>query len=239
MTPENITLMFGWYMALVIALTVHEAAHATTAFWLGDPTAYEGGQVTLNPLVHIQREPFGTVIVPILSFLLTGWMYGWASAPYNPHWAIAHPRRAAIMSLAGPASNFLLAAIAGAILCIGLRVGWFEPAKGFPELREVVLHEVVVSNQEGWTVGAAKLFSIMLSLNLLLGIFNLMPVPPLDGSCLWQLLLSRESAAWILNLSSMPAGWMISIFIASGLTGKIYWPAWDWCRETIKSVAAL
>ena len=67
-----ISLGLVWYVAFLFSLTVHEAAHALVALKLGDPTAYEGGQVTLNPLPHIKREPFGTVVVPLLSFGLAG-----------------------------------------------------------------------------------------------------------------------------------------------------------------------
>ena len=74
MTPEQIALFPLWYVAFLLSLTCHEAAHALVAKWGGDLTAYSSGQVTLNPLPHIRREPFGTVLVPILSFLLSGWM---------------------------------------------------------------------------------------------------------------------------------------------------------------------
>ena len=79
--------MLGWYAVFIVSLTFHEAAHALAAWKLGDPTAYEAGQVTLNPLPHIEREPMGTILVPILTFF----MMGWASAPYDPYWAIRHP----------------------------------------------------------------------------------------------------------------------------------------------------
>ena len=98
--------LFGlWYVAFLFSLTVHEASHALAALKLGDPTAYRGGQVTLNPLPHMRREPFGTIVVPALSYIFAGWMMGWASAPYDPVWADRHPRRAGWMALAGPASR--------------------------------------------------------------------------------------------------------------------------------------
>ena len=68
--------------------------------------------MTADPLPHILRSPFGMVFVPIFSFVTAGWVMGWASVPYNPHWAARHPRRAAWMSLAGPAANFALAGLA-------------------------------------------------------------------------------------------------------------------------------
>ena len=85
----------------------------------GDPTAYHGGQVSLDPRAHIRREPFGMVALPLISVVVSGWPFGFASAPYDPHWAMRYPRRAAWMALAGPAGNLLL--VLAAVLAI--RVG--------------------------------------------------------------------------------------------------------------------
>jgi hypothetical protein len=84
-----------WYVALLFSLCCHEAAHAWAAKRGGDPTAYLGGQVSLDPRPHIRREPFGTVIMPLFAFVAAGWMIGWASTPFDPHWAVRYPRRAA------------------------------------------------------------------------------------------------------------------------------------------------
>src|SRR6185369_342258 len=77
----------------------------------GDPTAYEAGQVSLSPWPHIRREPWGTVLVPLLTFFTyagtgSAWMMGWASAPFDPLWEHRHPRRAAAMALAGPSPTW-------------------------------------------------------------------------------------------------------------------------------------
>jgi len=109
-------LGFIYYVAFLFSTTCHEAAHALVAKLGGDLTAAEGGQVSLNPIPHIRRSPYGMVVFPLLSFfLLHGSMIGFASAPYNPDWARRHPHRSALMALAGPATNFalmLLAALA-------------------------------------------------------------------------------------------------------------------------------
>lgn len=76
MTPDFLILGFIWYIVFLFSTTCHEGAHALAAKIGGDPTAFHGGQVTLNPLPHIKREPFGTVVVPILSYLLAHWMIG-------------------------------------------------------------------------------------------------------------------------------------------------------------------
>ena len=129
MNPEFIALGFLWYIAFLFSLTCHEASHALAAKWGGDLTAAEGGQVTLNPLPHIRREIFGTMIVPILSYVMGGWMIGWGSAPFDPHWRNRHPHRAAWMALAGPAANFIL--MLAAVLAI--RIGIFAGALVQPE----------------------------------------------------------------------------------------------------------
>ena len=133
MNPELLPELAAWLAVFIFSTTLHEAAHAWAALRLGDETAYLGGQVSLNPIPHMQREPFGMLIVPVISFLIMGgrWMIGWASAPYDPRWAHTYPRKAAWMALAGPMSNLLLAVIAGfglrlglggRILCSGVRV---------------------------------------------------------------------------------------------------------------------
>ena len=114
-----------WYVVFVISVTVHEAAHATVAYLGGDPTAYKGGQVSLNPVPHMRREPIGMLVVPLLTAISNGWPIGWASAPYDPRWEQQHPRRAAWMAAAGPGANLALALLALIGLKIGLATGAF------------------------------------------------------------------------------------------------------------------
>src|SRR5260221_1217927 len=104
--PELIAQGFIWYIAFLCSTTCHEAAHALAAKIGGDDTAFVGGQVSLNPVPHIQREPWGMVVFPILSLIVTHNLFGWASAPYDPLWERRHPRRAAGMALAGPGTTY-------------------------------------------------------------------------------------------------------------------------------------
>ena len=127
MNTPDLALGAIWYIVFLFSTTCHEAAHALVAKLGGDTTAAEGGQVTLNPIPHIRRSPFGMVVVPILSFLVGGWMIGWASAPFNPAWQRQYPRRSAWMALAGPAANFSLMILAGIAIRIGLAAGYFRP----------------------------------------------------------------------------------------------------------------
>jgi Zn-dependent protease len=174
-----------WYIALILSLVLHEAAHAWVAMLGGDRTAYESGQVTLNPVPHIRREPFGTVLLPILSHMYMGWVLGFAHAPYNPYWAEAHPRRAAVMSAAGPLANLLLAALLFLVMKIGLGMDWFErPLSSATRTVEFMETIVVAAEQadEGVLAKVALMCSVLFSLNLILGLFNLIPLPPLDGA---------------------------------------------------------
>src|SRR3954452_19095911 len=163
MTPEVIAFGLIWYVVFLFSTTCHEAAHAFVAKREGDLTAFEGGQVTLNALPHIAREPFGMVVFPIVSFLMGGWMMGWASAPYDPAWSSRYPHRAAKMALAGPTANFLLAVAAGTLLHLGLLLGVFHPpaSAGFTE--------IVAANRPGLAQLVAQVLSLLFSLNVLLG----------------------------------------------------------------------
>ena len=124
-----------FYGVFVFSVTLHEASHAWAALRGGDPTAYLGGQVSIDPRPHMRREPFGMVILPLMGVVMAGWPFGWASAPYDPEWARAHPRRAAWMSLAGPGANLALVFAAAVLVHVGLIGGWFvAPESGSYEL---------------------------------------------------------------------------------------------------------
>lgn len=177
-----------FYAVFLFAVTLHEAAHAWAAYRLGDATAYHGGQVTLDPRPHIRREPFGMVLLPLISLATIGWPFGFASAPYDPRWAMRYPKRAAWMALAGPASNLLLCLISGLIIVVLLGAGVFVG----PE--SVRFAHLVDAPGGGWDA-AAFLLSAMFSLNLLLAVFNMLPFPPLDGSGAVPLFLSDDQTA--------------------------------------------
>src|SRR5579884_1444295 len=125
-TPEMLAALPVWYVAFLLSLTCHEGAHALAAKLGGDPTAFLAGQVSLNPLPHIRRELFGTVLFPIITYVANGWMMGWASAPFDPRWERKYPRRASLMALAGPAANFTLALLAGVAMRLGLLAQVFK-----------------------------------------------------------------------------------------------------------------
>src|SRR5437667_6457312 len=127
MNAELLGLGVMWYVVFLFSLTCHEASHALAAKLGGDLTAFHGGQVTLNPIPHMRREPFGTILVPIISYALGGWMIGWASAPYDPGWRYRYPHRAALMAVAGPAANVVLFVIPGVAIRSGMAAVILSP----------------------------------------------------------------------------------------------------------------
>ncbi len=219
----DITLFNGaaWYVAFLFSTTLHEASHALVAWRLGDDTARRGGQVTLDPIPHIRREPFGMVIVPILSYIMGGWMIGWASAPYDPDWARRNPRHAALMALAGPAANLLLCLAAVGLVHLGLGLGWFSEPKSISNITNLVS-----ANHEGLGELAAVLLSVFFYLNLLLFIFNLIPLPPLDGSSLPLLFLSDSAAEQYTSFLRSPGVSFIGMIIAWQLFGSFALAFW-------------
>lgn len=207
-----------WYVALLFSLCCHEAAHGWAAQRGGDPTAYLGGQVTLDPRPHIRREPFGTVVMPLLAYSMAGWMIGWASTPYDPNWAVRHPRRAAWMSLAGPAANAGLVLAAAVAIRLGLWAGIFEaPAS-------IGFDRVAGSPLGGVWPAVAAFVSILFTLNLLLLVFNLIPVPPLDGAGALGLLLPERFALRLRLALARPRWRLIGLLVAWTAIGEIMAP---------------
>jgi len=208
MDTPDIALGAIWYLAFLFSTTCHEAAHALAAKWGGDLTAFAGGQVTLNPVPHIQRSPFGMVVMPILSFLLGGWMIGWASAPYDPSWQRRHPHRGAWMALAGPAANFTLMLLAAGAIRAGIAVGQFAPPASISSFSDLAL------SSAGDRTFVTSALSIFFVLNLLLGTFNLLPVPPLDGHAGIMLLMPESLALRYLDFVHEGSFTMIGLLIA-------------------------
>lgn len=223
MDADMFFLGAAWFVVFLFSTTLHEAAHALVAQRLGDETAYLGGQVSLNPLPHIQREPFGMVVVPILSFFLMRgqWMIGWASAPYDPHWAQRYPKKSALMALGGPVANLLLVVLAGLLIRIGLNLGYFVP----PEV--LTFAHLVASGGGAAAGGLATLLSILFSLNLVLFVFNLLPLPPLDGSAVIQLIMSDDLARRYQALFRQPMWGLVGIVLAWRVFGSVFRPVLD------------
>lgn len=228
MTPADhlaSTVALGaiWFAAFLFSTTLHEAAHALVAWRLGDPTAYHGGQVSLNPIPHMRREPFGMVIVPLLSYFGSPnhWMFGWASAPYDPMWAARHPRRAGAMALAGPIANLTLVILSGIGIRVGVATGGLIPPA---QISLGDMAHLVEAPAGGALGGLAALLSVFFSLNLILFLFNLLPLPPMDGSGVIQLFLPEEASRSWQHTMRQPLVGILGILIAWRLFGYVLFP---------------
>jgi Zn-dependent protease len=230
LSPEFLVQGLVWYVVFLFSTTCHEASHSLAAKWGGDLTAFHGGQVTLNPLPHMRREPFGMLVVPLLSFVLGGWMIGWASAPYDPYWQMRYPRRAAWMSLAGPGANFALMLIAAIGIRMGMIAGIFQQpvSVGFTRITEAAHPEAA-----SIMTFAAMFISVLFFQNLLLGTFNLLPVPPLDGSTGITVLLSEQTALKFLGFVRNPTFSMAGIVAAWFLFDKLFYPIFTFALNVL------
>ena len=185
---------------MLASLTVHEWAHAWTADRLGDPTARMLGRVSFNPIVHI--DPIGTVVLPLVGMLTAGIVFGWAKpVPVNVSRLGSPKRDFMIVAAAGPASNIVLA-IGAAIV-----------------FHAMGAHEIL-----GTVVGRAIYFAV--SINVLLAVFNMLPVPPLDGGNVLAGLLPDSFAPLIQMLRQF--GFLILLaLIFSGVLTTVVAPVAD------------
>jgi len=174
---------------LLFAITIHEASHAWAANRMGDPTALGMGRVSLNPLAHI--DPVGTVLLPLILVLAGAPAFGWAKpVPVNPY-NLRHPRKDNFwISLAGPASNLLAAASALILIMIlkFLKPGLTDFLKSF------LIYRQGFSRGFFPLEGLALILFYAVIVNSYLAVFNLIPVPPLDGSGVLGGLLSDQAA---------------------------------------------
>lgn len=192
------------FLVLIFSLTVHESAHAWTAAWLGDLTAKRLGRITLNPVAHV--DPIGTIVLPFLAFTTGAPVIGWAKpVPVNPANLKKQRQYFLYISAAGPVSNIALAVVASVALRV-LPVSPISVAGGleFP----------------AWNV-AATLFE----LNLLLAVFNFVPIPPLDGANVLAGVLP-ENLASIYDRVVRPWGFVIlyALLLTGGLSAIISSP---------------
>ena len=226
MNPELVLNGIFWFVAFLFSTTVHEAAHAWAALLGGDRTAYLGGQVSLSPLPHIRREPIGMLVVPLLTSLTQGWAMGWASAPYDPFWADRYPRRAAWMAAAGPAGNFSIALLAAIFLKAGLATGLFAPPATIDFSHLVAAGGSAAPG--GLVAFLAQGLSVLLMLNLILGTFNLVPLPPLDGAAVIGLVLPEGAARTLRRLSRSPQFSLVGLLVAWQVFPFLVRPLFDW-----------
>jgi len=188
---------------LLFAISIHEASHGWAAHKMGDPTAYHMGRITLNPIRHI--DPIGTILLPLMLIIMRAPPFGWAKpVPVNPL-NLKDPRKDnIIISIAGPASNLAVALIAFIILKIILKNANLFYGGGF----SVLLSSII------------DILYLTILLNAILAFFNLIPIPPLDGSGIVMGLISEEAAQKYEQIR--PYGFFILILlIMTGVIGRI------------------
>ncbi|MGD0094946.1 MAG: site-2 protease family protein [Terracidiphilus sp.] len=203
------------FVLLLLSLTVHECAHAWTASRLGDQTARMMGRISLNPMDHI--DPIGTLLIPAIAIFgpligigyLGGYIFGWAKpVPVISRNFGNYRRDDMLVSLAGPASNLLLAVLAFFGLAAVLFTERFLPQGAEPSVAQQSL---------------VMLFNIALQLNLVLCIFNLIPIPPLDGSHVLRQFLSYNATQAFDRITGF-ASYILIIFVARFLLGPLMNP---------------
>lgn len=178
------------------------------------------------------------VVIPLVSLLYTGWPFGFASAPYDSHWADRHPHRAAWMALAGPASNLLLVIISVLLMWLGVQSGFFAFPEGQPKD-----FSIIADNGSQLSIAFALLVNKFIFLNLLLTVLNLIPLPPLDGSSAISLLFSEKSARRIQErmqvFSRSPFLAIMGLMLAWTLLDPIFGKIWSILREVVYELTRL
>jgi Zn-dependent protease len=194
--PNIIVSASTWFVPILIAITFHEAAHAYTAWHLGDDTAFRLGRVSFNPLKHV--DPFGTILLPALLFLAKApFLFGWAKPVPVQFGHLTNPRRdMALVALAGPLTNVILA-FASALL---FHLVWLVPEAAAPWLAQALSQSIL--------------------LNLVLAIFNMIPVPPLDGSRIVLSLLPGPLARHYVKLERFGFIILLAIIFLLPIVGR-------------------
>lgn len=196
-----VQLFAVWVLPVLFAITVHEVAHGYVAYLFGDKTAFILGRLTLNPIKHI--DILGTIIVPAILLYLGGFIFGWAKPVPISDRNFRHPKRdMALVGIAGPFANLIMALIWAGIAKLGL-----------------------IALQHGfiWAFAFVYMGKAGIAINLILMVLNLIPLPPLDGSHLLMWILPNKWAAVFTKIA--PFGFFILLFfLATGLLGLILSP---------------
>jgi Zn-dependent protease len=221
MTVQHVDILFQ-LIVFLFAISVHESAHAWMANRRGDPTARMLGRVTLNPIKHI--DPVGTVVLPLIAMVTHLPVIGWAKpTPVDPR-NFKNPVLDDIMTaVVGPISNFIVAT--GAVLTL-IFVSLTSPlGAGIVHAMPLVYPshlDILASQTNSFLMPVSLLFYELMVINIILGVFNLIPVPPLDGSHVLRHFLSPEILR-IYDTVGMFA-LMALVFLGGGLLGKLIFP---------------
>jgi Zn-dependent protease len=215
MTLQYVDILFQ-LIAFLFAISIHESAHAWTANRRGDPTARMLGRVTLNPIKHI--DPIGTVLLPVIAALTHFPMIGWAKpTPVDPR-NFKNPVLDDILtSVAGPVSNFLVAICA----LLTLSLIKFSSPLG-QQIVSGIPYGLISPEMNSVLEPSSLLLYELMRINIILGVFNLIPVPPLDGSHVLRHFLPAN-ALRIYDTVGMFA-LMALVFLGGGLLAKLIFP---------------
>ena len=220
MTGLNIVQeVIVWILPVLFAVTVHEVAHGWVASRLGDKTALMLGRLSLNPIKHI--DMVGTIIVPFLSLMLGGFVFGWAKPVPVDYRNLHHPRRdAALVAIAGPVSNLLMAIFWAFIAKLG----------------------VIMLDPQSTTFSPALFLEYAgragISINLVLMILNLLPIPPLDGSRVVSSLLSPRLAN-VYDAIEPYGFFILALLIFTKVLSSILGPPLYWMQSVFVQVFSL
>lgn len=198
---NTIQRLIIWVLPVLSAITLHEVAHGRVALRLGDTTAKTQGRLSLNPLRHV--DPVGTVLVPAVLFFLSGFIFGWAKPVPVDYRRLRHPKRdMALVALAGPGANLVMAIGWALIMSLGVALAPAAPWIGMPL----------------YYMGQAGIL-----INIIIGVLNMLPIPPLDGSRVLVGLLPNRVGMLIARVE--PFGLVILLLmLATGLLGTLLGP---------------
>ena len=214
------------FIVLLLSLSVHEVAQAWTANKLGDPTARYLGRISLNPLVHISW--FGTVVLPLMAIFIGGFLFGWAKPVPVTLSNLRNPRRDhMLVAAAGPVSNLLIAAI----LFTGLMI-MKSASNGGAEMIQSIAFGEFTGDSILVPLTAVAYHGVML--NLLLAVFNLLPVAPLDGAAVLSGLLPR-SFANVLDQIQDQGIVLLVVLVYLGIPSMLYSPVYFFVRSYLIS----
>ncbi|HWP84238.1 MAG TPA: site-2 protease family protein [Terriglobia bacterium] len=214
-------------IAFLFAISVHESAHAWSAYRFGDDTASLLGRISLNPIRHI--DPIGTILLPLLAALTHVPLLGWAKpTPVNLLRLRNRFRDNALIAAAGPTSNFLVAGIAVLLLLL-LRSVSGEASQALVSLVGFGRLEIGPSVM---TPLVLLLYSLMV-VNVILGIFNLFPIPPLDGSHVLEALLPEGMRETYASIGSYGTLILLLILWQTDLFGRMIYPALNFCNSLL------
>ena len=202
-------------LPIITAITLHEAAHGWVAYKLGDPTAKDLGRITANPIKHI--DPIGTVLIPIVMIVATGFAFGYAKPVPVDVRNFEHPQKdMALVALAGPLSNFIMAFFWMFVLMVAVKI---MPAGSL-------------------SVSLKYMAGVGVIINIVLMVINLLPLLPLDGGRVLTGVLPFKWAVIFVRSESYGM-WLVILLLVTGILGKILMPMVEMVQKTLFSLFGL